>query len=167
MVSGCKFRTWRSAREGDMDPSRLRLTHHRPKSGVNWPLWIILAVFMVGVIGLLASSGPRTVRRTRSGGDALRGRVAPSGDALVVGGCYGLSRDTPLCEGCGKVYLEGETTKRIVLPAGTQIGVVGVREADKSKWYRVQAVASDGRTDLGTGWISSASLKDQHLKMLR
>ncbi len=148
-----------------MDARGQRRGYRRPKSGSNWPLWVLLAVFGVGLIAFFATSGGKTKRRRAR--PAVSHQPDVQCERLPVGGCYGLSRDTPLCEGSGLAFARHESAKRIILPRGTQIGIIHARWVEKVRWYHVQAVASDGKTDLGSGWISSTALKGQHLKPLR
>jgi len=140
-----------------MDNERARLAYRRPKSGTSWPLWVILGVFAFGIIGFIAQTG---ISPKRSGG-------AGAGTPLVEGRCYCISMETPLCAECGQRLSGAGAPAHELLPPGCQIGIIRVDTRAGVRWYLVQAVASDGKTPIGTGWVSAASLTEQHLTELR
>lgn len=145
---------------------------HRPHGGnVNWPLWVVLGVFALGVVGFLVQTGARRVRPAKP-----RSPARPLADAegfikgsepLHIGCCYCLSQRTPLCRECGVTHAMEQPQDRKFLEAGTHIGIVGEKTMDGVRWYQVEAVASDGKTQLGRGWINAPSLADQYLRLLR
>jgi hypothetical protein len=152
-----------------MDPNRPGWTHHKARAQSNVMLWVILGALGLGVIGFLFQAGAKPESRGKSGQAA---RVAP--DGMVLGGttqlpvdsCYVLSDRTPLLSECGQKVSDVETAEQRSLPPGTQIGVIRTKDLDGEMWYYVEAATQDGTT-LGKGWISTASLKNQRLKMLR
>ena len=140
-----------------MDSNRTRLAYRRPSRGTSWPLWVILGVFAFGIIGFIVQTG---VSPKQGGG-------AGPGAHLAEGRCYCISVETPLCAECGQRLSGAGAPAHQLLPAGCQIGIIRVESMAGVRWYLVQAVASDGQTAIGTGWISSASLTDQYLTELR
>jgi len=144
--------------------------HQKPRPGANWPLWVILGVFVLGVLGVVFTLGGKTPLRTEPSATSKHPEMSDAcADclALEVGCCYSLSADTPLCEECGVKLTEDNATGRSILPARTQVGIMKASSAGGARWYYVQAVASDGKTKLGTGWISSDSLKTQSMRFLK
>ncbi len=147
---------------------------HRQGHEVNWPLWIILAALGAGLAAFLVTMG-RTSTQTgpawntgtrstgRSGVEGLR-PIDPH--TLIVSGSYRISATVVLCPECGTAPDKGSTAGKM-LPAGSQIGVITTQNVDGAKWYKIQAVASDGMSPLGTGWVSAQSLEGQTLKLLQ
>jgi len=143
---------------------------HRSKKAPNWPLWIIMGVFALGIVGFLVQT-QKSPTRVQSGKTKVR-HVSPDGfctdsTALKLNCCYCLSRDTLLCSECGQELTGEEAAKATTLAAGSQLGVIDAKWMKEVRWYHVQAVASDGKTALGNGWVSSTALKDQRLKLLQ
>ncbi len=147
---------------------------HRQGHEVNWPLWLILAALAAGLVAFVMTMG-RTSTQTNqawNAGTTSAQRTRAAGmrpvdpRALIVSGSYRISATVVLCPECG-VVLGKDVSAGRMLPADTQIGVISTQNVDGAKWYKVQAVASDGISVLGIGWISAQSLEGQTLRLLQ
>ncbi len=144
----------------------------RTKESPKWPLWAVLGILIIAVVWFFMG-GPNPPQSTRppkpAPGDTTVTAPKPGGPvdllALMRSGVYRLSADTLMAAEAGGAF-DATAAGVTKLPADSQIGVMESQMMDGVAWYRVQATDANGK-EIGRGWVSSASLMGQDLKLLK